>query len=196
VEREEQQSRRVRYWLDSPRLEARPHRRPATDVALHSGPVCNPCDRRTPRFARRRLSRLVESPAATGLLGTVRTLYTNTLAVSRPVPSGAPRPQTPSTREQRLGLPGESGPSRRREESRLVRLVAPFCRYASLRSTPRHDDRHTLVAESAANRVDLDGDQRQSPTMIRTLSACDSCHDGQSWDLWIFRTFANIEPHC
>ena len=80
----QKQPRRVWRQRNSPRLDAPPHRRPATDVALPSSPVCGPCDRRTPRFARRRLPLPVGSPASSGLLGTVRTLYTNTPAVSSP----------------------------------------------------------------------------------------------------------------
>lgn len=67
-----------------PRLDAPPHRRPATDVALRSGPVRGSCGWRTPRFACHRLPFLVGDPASSGPLGTVRTLYTNTARLSSP----------------------------------------------------------------------------------------------------------------
>jgi hypothetical protein len=80
------QSRQVRRSHDSPRLTAWPHRRPATDVALPAGPVPGAFRPRTPRSASGRLPVLVGRPVTTGLLGTVRTLYTNTVVLSIPPP--------------------------------------------------------------------------------------------------------------
>ena len=68
----------------SPRDRRRCHVRPATGVTLPAGPVPDPRTQRTPRSTRCSLSVSVGSRSVTGLLGTVRTLYTNTSRLSTP----------------------------------------------------------------------------------------------------------------